>query len=144
VDDVARLAGDDRSDLFAAAAAARAAGGRSLSREVVEKDFWVCWALRRLFTLPGPPAGPLFKGGTSLSQVFAVVDREDVDLSLDRAALGFGGADDPLLARSGKARRRAVGTLVEACRRAVRGDLLPQLAAWLQGVTDKISDKCAQ
>lgn len=39
----------------------------------------------------------LFKGGTSLSKVYKAIERfsEDIDLSLDRAALGFGGAADP-------------------------------------------------
>jgi hypothetical protein len=54
--------------------------------------------LKRIFSPPAPPAGLLFKGGTSLSQVFGVIERfsEDVDLSIDRARLGFGGESDPL------------------------------------------------
>ena len=32
----------------------------------VEKDFWVCWTLRDLFTLPGIGSHLTFKGGTSL------------------------------------------------------------------------------
>jgi len=63
---------------------------------MIEKDFWVCWTLKRLFTLPDPPAGLLFKGGTSLSKAFGVIERfsEDVDLSFDRAGLGFGDESD--------------------------------------------------
>ena len=38
----------------------------ALSTAIIEKDFWVCWTLKRIFTLPDPPAGLLFKGGTSL------------------------------------------------------------------------------
>lgn len=34
----------------------------------VEKDFWVCWILRELFTLPGIGEQLTFKGGTSLSK----------------------------------------------------------------------------
>ena len=90
---------NDRTDLFAATA-----GRRGLTAEIIEKDFWVCWTLKRLFTLPDPPAGLLFKGGTSLSKVFGVIERfsEDVDLSFDRAGLGFGGESDPLNATTGK------------------------------------------
>jgi hypothetical protein len=42
MDDVARLPVADRSDLFAAAARRR-----GLTVEVIEKDFWVCWTLKR-------------------------------------------------------------------------------------------------
>src|SRR5260221_13775221 len=62
MDDVARLPFTDRMDLFSATARRR-----GLTAEIIEKDFWVCWALKGLFTLPDPPAGLLFKGGTSLS-----------------------------------------------------------------------------
>jgi len=34
----------------------------------VEKDFWVCWTLRELFSLPGIGGHLTFKGGTSLSK----------------------------------------------------------------------------
>jgi predicted nucleotidyltransferase component of viral defense system len=79
MDDVARLPAADRADLFSATARRR-----GLTAEIIEKDFWVCWTLKRLFTLPDPPAGLLFKGGTSLSKVFGVIERfsEDVDLSI--------------------------------------------------------------
>jgi hypothetical protein len=33
----------------------------------IEKDFWICWTLKRLFELEGIP-GLRFKGGTSLSE----------------------------------------------------------------------------
>ncbi len=51
---------------------------------VLEKDIWVCWVLRTLFSIPDhhPMA---FKGGTSLSKVYGIIDRfsEDVDVTLD-------------------------------------------------------------
>ncbi|HEY1377954.1 MAG TPA: nucleotidyl transferase AbiEii/AbiGii toxin family protein, partial [Gemmataceae bacterium] len=82
------------------------------------------------FTLPDPPAGLLFKGGTSLSKVFGVIERfsEDVDLSFDRAGLGFGGEHDPLKAPTGKRRKRELEGLTETCRRVVGDQLLPRLA----------------
>lgn len=126
MDEVARLAPRDLGDLFRAAAAKR-----GLPEAILEKDFWVCWVLKRVFTLAKPPAGLLFKGGTSLSKVYKVIDRfsEDVDLSFDRAGLGFGGVDDPMLAASKKKQAAAVGKLAEACKVAVRDKLRPQLAA---------------
>jgi hypothetical protein len=51
---------------------------------LLEKDVWVVWALRALFE--SPLATDLtFKGGTSLSKVYKVIDRfsEDIDLTYD-------------------------------------------------------------
>jgi hypothetical protein len=54
----------------------------------VEKDFWVCWSLRRLF-VPPLVDGMVFKGGTSLSKVWEAIDRfsEDIDITLPRAKI---------------------------------------------------------
>jgi predicted nucleotidyltransferase component of viral defense system len=49
---------------------------------LLEKDIWMVWALRHLFS--GPLADHLvFKGGTSLSKGYGVIRRfsEDVDLT---------------------------------------------------------------
>ena len=56
---------------------------------MIEKDFWVCWLLERLFTLESAPL-MAFKGGTSLSKVFKVISRfsEDVDITIDKTSLG--------------------------------------------------------
>jgi len=58
---------------------------------ILEKDIWICWVLQVLFSIPDrhPMA---FKGGTSLSKVFGIIDRfsEDVDITLDYRAF----ADD--------------------------------------------------
>ena len=126
MDEVARLAPQDRGDLFRAAAAKR-----GLPEAILEKDFWVCWVLKRVFTLKTPPAGILFKGGTSLSKVYGAIDRfsEDVDLSFDRTELGFGGIDDPMHAASKKKQAIAVEKLAEACKAAVREQLRPQLTS---------------
>ena len=58
---------------------------------ILEKDIWICWALRILFSIPDrhPMA---FKGGTSLSKVYGIIDRfsEDVDITLDYRAFAHG------------------------------------------------------
>jgi predicted nucleotidyltransferase component of viral defense system len=57
----------------------------------VEKDFWVSWILGIIFS--DSELGPhfVFKGGTSLSKVYKVIDRfsEDIDLGIHPAYLGF-------------------------------------------------------
>lgn len=49
---------------------------------IVEKDFWVCWTLRELFSLPGHGPHLTFKGGTSLSKGWKLIERfsEDIDV----------------------------------------------------------------
>lgn len=56
----------------------------------IEKDWWVTIALRAVFITPWA-ANILFKGGTSLSKGWGLIERfsEDVDLALDRQILGF-------------------------------------------------------
>src|SRR5438128_6478557 len=97
-----------RAELFNETAARR-----GLTVQIIEKDFWVCWTLWQLFSAQGLPAKLIFKGGTSLSKVFRAVERfsEDIDLSFDRADLGFSGSNDPALARSNKKRRHELDEL---------------------------------
>jgi nucleotidyltransferase AbiEii toxin of type IV toxin-antitoxin system len=61
---------------------------RGRNPAVLEKDVWVCWALKTLFEIP--KAHPMaFKGGTSLSKVYGIIERfsEDIDVTLDYKAL---------------------------------------------------------
>ena len=46
-----------------------------LSAGSVEKDLWVCWTLRALFRLPSSGPHLTFKGGTSLSKGWKLIDR---------------------------------------------------------------------
>ena len=65
---------------------ARARSGRPA--HLLEKDVWVVWALAALFD--SPLAQHLtFKGGTSLSKAYKLIDRfsEDIDLSCDIRSL---------------------------------------------------------
>ena len=56
-----------------------------LSPGIVEKDFWVVWALDYLFARSPWKTQRAFKGGTSLSKAFGLIKRfsEDIDLILD-------------------------------------------------------------
>lgn len=69
------------------------------SPAVVEKDFWVVWVLGRLFSSELLASKILFKGGTSLSKVFGLIDRfsEDIDLILDWNEVV---TENPMAARS--------------------------------------------
>lgn len=67
-----------------------AAARKNVLPVIIEKDFWVCWMLGILFASEFA-ASLVFKGGTSLSKVFGVIDRfsEDIDLSLSPDLLGL-------------------------------------------------------
>lgn len=71
-----------REDQREALEYARAESGRPA--HLLEKDLWVVWALRALFDSP-LSADLTFKGGTSLSKVYKIIDRfsEDIDLTYD-------------------------------------------------------------
>lgn len=130
MDDIARLGAKDRADLFSTAATRR---GDMLSA-LVEKDFWVCWTLKRVFTLQDSPAGLIFKGGTSLSKVYQAIDRfsEDVDLSFDRSALGFGDEKDPARASSRNQTEKRLKALSAACQEMIRAKYIPLLETAFQ------------
>jgi predicted nucleotidyltransferase component of viral defense system len=90
---------DERRDLFLATA--RRVG---TAVQNVEKDFWVCWTLDVLFNGLGEGQPRLlFKGGTSLSKSFGLIDRfsEDIDITVFRTDLGEPASIEDLEALSG-------------------------------------------
>ena len=90
---IANLNKNQRKELFMETAVKK-----GINPAVIEKDFWVCWTLRYLFSIDEIKSKIVFKGGTSLSKVFGVIERfsEDIDLILDWKLLGYGeGGKDP-------------------------------------------------
>jgi len=63
-----------------------------MQAQAIEKDAWVTLMLRMLFTSEIKDV-LVFKGGTSLSKAYQLIERfsEDIDLAIDRKHLGFGG-----------------------------------------------------
>ena len=124
MDSVALRSSADREALFTLTAERMGV----TSSVIPEKDFWVCWTLSKLFSLESAPP-LLFKGGTSLSKAFGLIDRfsEDIDLSLNREDLGFGGEHDPLRMESRKQRKQQIEALGAACVATVREALYPAL-----------------
>jgi hypothetical protein len=87
----------------------------------IEKDLWVCWTLRELFTLPEWGPRLTFKGGTSLAKAWKLIERfsEDIDVVVDRHFLGFD--DTP----SSKDQKR----LVAECAQRIQQEIKPALEA---------------
>ena len=84
--EMAKRPDQDRRDLFRAAAQ-----HMRIHEAILEKDFWVCWALDYLFRESPWSDRMAFKGGTSLSKAFGAIERfsEDIDLILDWRLLGY-------------------------------------------------------
>ena len=103
---------------------------RTIGPHIIEKDFWVCWLLRLIFADPELGGHLVFKGGTSLSKVFGIIQRfsEDIDLSVAPDWLGFGGEVRPDAASSRSQFEKRARALEDACIAAVRDRFLSALS----------------
>lgn len=83
---IAKLPKNDLNDLFRSTAVRM-----GISDAIVEKDFWVCFTLDYLFNQAPWKNDLTFKGGTSLSKAFHVINRfsEDIDLVLAWNLVGY-------------------------------------------------------
>lgn len=137
------LTGEERRLYFEQAAARR-----GLSAVVLEKDFWVCWLLGVLFSSEFRES-LVFKGGTSLSKVFQIIDRfsEDIDLSVSPALLGLPEAGtsrnqaDKWMTRAEAACAKAVQEQLKPALEAEAKDVLgePERGAWFEYAADPTS-----
>ena len=101
---------------------------------ILEKDIWICWVLQILFSIPDhhPMA---FKGGTSLSKVYGIIDRfsEDVDITLDYRA--FGDPFDPFAPGVSRSQIRRFSKRLKSFVTAyTRGVVGPALKAAAEGL----------
>lgn len=128
MDQVARLSAARRRELFSEAAARL-----GMTPAVVEKDFWVTWVLDRLFSTPTLASLLMFKGGTSLSKVYHLIERfsEDIDLILDWRVLS---GKDPLAERSQTQQNRLNKEINQQAQEYIAGPLFTEIAAALEGV----------
>jgi hypothetical protein len=117
------------------------AARRNSTTTAVEKDFWICWTLKHLFALEAIPE-LRFKGGTSLSKVFGLIERlsEDIDISIDRAALGFAGERDMANPALTNTKRKA---LDEQLRTAITAEVNSHILAKLHDRFEAILGKQA-
>ena len=87
----------------------------NLPPTAVEKDWWVVRTLELVFASSIAPH-TVFKGGTSLSKAWGIIDRfsEDIDLALDRRFLGIEKADSGMTgSQVSKLRRLSVKFITE-------------------------------
>ncbi len=131
---IVRLSSQERRDLFAETAARR-----STTPAVIEKDFWVTRTLARLFQDERLAQVLMFKGGTSLSKVYRVIERfsEDIDLVLDWNVLT---EEDPLAVRSSNQQARFNKKMLENAQRYISDDLFGQIQTALGDIVQCVID----
>ena len=118
---------EERAGLFAATAQRLGSTPQN-----AEKDFWVCWVLDALFNgRPDSAPGLFFKGGTSLSKSFGLINRfcEDIDVTVFRDDIGEPVSVTDLRAMSGKKRKAALDAIETAGAAYIQGELREALQA---------------
>jgi len=128
MDKIARLPAAERNALFSESAARK-----GTTPAVIEKDFWVTWVLARLFGQAELARLLMFKGGTSLSKAYGLIERfsEDIDLILDWRVLDVA---DPPVAPSKTQQVKLNEALNEKANAYIEEALLPQVVATLGGI----------
>jgi hypothetical protein len=120
----------DRRDLFVGASTRL-----GTAEQNIEKDFWVCWTLDALFNELAA-GGPrlLFKGGTSLSKGYGLIERfsEDIDITVFREDIGQAATVEELETLSGKKRNARLEAIKAACQEYIQGPMLERLSAMLR------------
>lgn len=97
-----------------------------LDPQIIEKDWWVTTVLRAVFSLPYSESLS-FKGGTSLSKCWKLIERfsEDVDIAVSREYLGLSG-DLSKTQISDKLRRNACSFVRKRLQLDIKERLLEQ------------------
>lgn len=138
MDSFAKKEAAERRNIFQ-----EAASRRDVLPIVIEKDFWVCWTLKRVFTAPQLAPYITFKGGTSLSKSYGLIERfsEDIDLTISREASPLNEVKDPLEGSiSGKERGRRIEALKESAQRFVGETILGHLTAQMTEALESGND----
>ncbi len=106
-----------------------AAANLNIMPQLVEKDFWVFWILKVLFSLPEVGEHLTFKGGTSLSKCYNVIKRfsEDVDISIKRPFLSKDKMIEPDKEKNNKENQKRLKELQAACRAKINEVIVPDL-----------------
>lgn len=93
-----------------------AAGYHGLLPDLVRKDYWVTRVLRAIATDAAQRGRVLFKGGTSLSKGWGLIDRFSEDIDLLLTGPDFGPVPGPPPAGKGERERhfKAIRTRIEA------------------------------
>lgn len=101
---------------------------------IFEKDFWVCWTLGQIFSNRELSPHVIFKGGTSLSKCYNMIERfsEDIDLTLCKKYIGINEDNDPATQSTGKQRKKRLDELSKKVKNKVHDEIKPMLTTDFQ------------
>lgn len=127
---IAIMNSDDRKFIFDIAA-----NKMRINPAIVEKDFWICYILDFLFSKSKYKDVFTFKGGTSLSKAYNVINRmsEDIDLIIDWQILGIS-KEEPLLERSKRQQEIYNNSLNLKAQNFIANDLKEDLLSGLKNI----------
>jgi hypothetical protein len=135
--EILRSSPDEQRALFSAAAA-----GLDTRAENTEKDLYVCWVLDFLFNRrPEGSARLYFKGGTSLSKAYGLIERfsEDIDIGIYKADLNVPLEADIAALKSVNQQQKVLAEQVdEAARQYISGPLRELLSTEIADVEKSI------
>lgn len=119
MDKIANLSNKERSELFS-----ETASKMHTTNAIVEKDFWVVWVLDKLFSHEKLSKILMFKGGTSLSKIYGLIERfsEDIDLILNWDLLT---EENPYAERSKTKQNKFNVSINEKAKEYIKDELLP-------------------
>ena len=106
---------------------------------IIEKDLWVVLTLQALFDRIhdyNACQALTFKGGTSLSKAYQIIERfsEDIDITIDRKFLGLQASDEELKNLSRKQRDKTLAELNDRGHKFIETHILPYLKAKLSSL----------
>lgn len=130
---IAKASANERDTLFENTAAKK-----GVNATIVEKDFWVVLTLDYLFRKSRWKDYLAFKGGTSLSKAYQLIERfsEDIDLILDWRLLGYA-KDEPWETMSRTKRERFIDDAHNREDTFFRDEITPQLR---DGLSEIVGD----
>lgn len=99
-----------------------------ISDAALEKDYWVCFVLNYIFHKCKWKNAFTFKGGTSLSKCYNLINRfsEDIDLILDWRVIGYG-VEEPWEQRSNNKQDKFNKTSNEKTADFIKNELVPTM-----------------
>ena len=112
----------------------------NISTKIVEKDLWVCYVLDFLFNASEYKDYYEFKGGTSLSKVYNLINRfsEDIDIVLNSKVLGLN-LEDVKLTDSNNQRNKKAKEFNDKAIIFYKEKLIPELKEYVKTINKDLT-----
>lgn len=138
MDKLAKLSDAERLEIFR-----QTSTKLNIPLAMVEKDFWVCWTLGRIFSDKWLSQVLRFRGGTSLSKGYGLIDRfsEDIDITMDKSLVNLTDNTGKSLLRSKKSYKEHKEEVSDIAAQYISTTLKDKIAKILDGVVKIYTDE---